>query len=143
MRSATTTYGDVSWERLRHLYKYHHRHTIRTLAIARLGSFDASPASQDAALVRCEGQGGQRSRGSAAPKRKGVSSPRGARSRRAPPCARRTFPHRRMNSSGDGSGMPDRTTLSGFAATFESWAHEMQFSETDSAAAGGFKCARG
>lgn len=105
MRAATSTYGDVSWERLRHLYKYHHRHTIRTLAIARLGSFDASPASQDAALVR-------------------------------------SFPHRRMNSSGE-AGMPDRTSLTGFAATFETWAREMQFSEAENgAAAGGFKCAR-
>lgn len=103
MRVATSTYGDVSWERLRHLYKYHHRHTIRTLAIARLGSFDASPASQDAALVR-------------------------------------TFPHRRVDSGGGGGAMEGRTTLSGFAATFESWAREMQFSETETSAAGGFKC---
>ena len=63
LAAARGRFGDVTWPALRALYRTHHRGVARALAVAgRLGhstggSFDASPAAQDAAAAR--GAGGR------------------------------------------------------------------------------------
>ena len=64
LAAARGRFGDVTWPALRALYRTHHKGVARALAVAgRLsasaagGSFDASPAAQDAAAAR--GAGGR------------------------------------------------------------------------------------